>query len=398
MEIVGFPDFLIRSGDGYLIRDSKLARRIDEENHPEILLQVQLYGWLYEQVCKVPLKGLQVHSGTGDIVEVPYDGGKAALAQLEHILRVRQLAGEPYEPVGWSKCGGCSFGDRCWEKAEASCDVALIPEVDQNLARALHGINVKSRSELLAKFDATSLGAFKRPWGDRQQKVGKTAERILQAAEAMEHKTERLLFPPSIPQAPNYVMFDLEGLPPHLDELDRIYLWGMQVFGERPSKFTAATSGFGPNGDKEGWLAFLEDARIIFGQYGDIPFVHWAAYERTYLNRYIQRFGDVDGIAARIVANLLDMFPLTKSAMVLPLPSYSLKVVEQYVGFKRSQDEYGGDWAMAKFIEATETNDPAKRQGLMDEILTYNQEDLEATWAVFCWLRSKAPATRAANA
>jgi hypothetical protein len=39
---------------------------------------------------------------------------------------------------------------------------------------------------------------------------------------------------PLIEQGPNYVMFDLEGMPPQLDELEKIYLWGMQVFGERP--------------------------------------------------------------------------------------------------------------------------------------------------------------------
>jgi predicted RecB family nuclease len=44
VEIVGQPDFLILDGDGYIVRDAKMARRIDEENHPEILLQVQLYG------------------------------------------------------------------------------------------------------------------------------------------------------------------------------------------------------------------------------------------------------------------------------------------------------------------------------------------------------------------
>jgi predicted RecB family nuclease len=46
---------------------------------------------------------------------------------------------------------------------------------------------------------------------------------------------------------------------------------------------------------------------------------------------------------------------------------------------------------MAMFIEATETSDEAKRQELMDAILAYNQEDLEATWAVFEWLRGKIP-------
>lgn len=49
-EVVGAPDFLIRIGNSrdYVIRDSKLAKRITETAHPEILRQLELYGWLYE--------------------------------------------------------------------------------------------------------------------------------------------------------------------------------------------------------------------------------------------------------------------------------------------------------------------------------------------------------------
>ena len=42
---------------------------------------------------------------------------------------------------------------------------------------------------------------------------------------------------------------------------------------------------------------------------------------------------------------------------------------------------------MARYIEATETDDEAERAAIMDEILAYNREDLEATWAVMEWLR-----------
>ena len=138
VEIVGVPDYLILDGDGYVIRDSKMARRIDEENHPEILLQVQLYGWLFERSCGTAPKGLQVHAGTGEIVAIPYDGGKSALQELERLLALKQLTAEPYEPVGWTKCLGCGFTDRCWSQAEKSADVALVYCVDQNLARTLH--------------------------------------------------------------------------------------------------------------------------------------------------------------------------------------------------------------------------------------------------------------------
>jgi predicted RecB family nuclease len=56
---------------------------------------------------------------------------------------------------------------------------------------------------------------------------------------------------------------------------------------------------------------------------------------------------------------------------------------------KRTQEEYGGDWSMAKYIEAIELQDEAQRATVMDEILTYNQDDLKATWAVLEWLKAK---------
>ncbi|MGO9432781.1 MAG: hypothetical protein ACLP00_00635 [Terracidiphilus sp.] len=253
--IVGVPDFLIWSNDGYLIRDSKLSRHIDQENHPEILLQVQAYGWLYEQSTHTAVKSLQVHCGTNDIVEVPYDGGIAALTELKRILAIKRRSGQPYEPVGWSKCTGCGFGEPCLDRAEQEHDVALLVGVDQNLAKTLHARGVHTWQELLATFDVQTLSDLKRPWGAGTQRVGKKAEGILRSAKAMEHKQER----------------------------------------------------------------------VIAGHY------------------------------------------------------------------KRTQSEYGGDWAMAMFIEATETSDESKRQQLMGQILQYNREDLEATWVVLEWLRKKTP-------
>jgi predicted RecB family nuclease len=184
-------------------------------------------------------------------------------------------------------------------------------------------------------------------------------------------------------------MFDLEGLPPQLDELQKVYLWGMQVFGETPSPYISSTAGFGVDGDRQGWEEFLTKGSAIFDAYGDIPFVHWATYEATLIDVYLKRFGDDTGRAARVQKNLLNLLPITEQSIVLPLPGYSLKVIEKYVGFKRSQDEYGGNWSMAKYIEATETEDKTMREEVMDAIRTYNREDLEATWAVMQWLSKK---------
>jgi predicted RecB family nuclease len=389
VEVVGRPDYLILDGESYIVRDSKLSRKVDEDHHEEIALQVQLYGWLYEHAVGMSAKRLEVHTGTGAIAEVPYDGGGSALAKLAEVLTIKQMVTEPYEPVGWSKCGSCGFNDTCWTRALEQQDVSIVMEVDQNLARQLHIDGVCSVGELVSSYDADRLSKLKRPWGTRQQKVGKIADRILLNAEVLITKQEQLLASPALPVSENFVMFDLEGLPPQLDDLEKIYLWGMQVYGKNPGTYMGVTSGFGADGDREGWKKFLDAANAIFAEHGDIPFVHWHHYERVHIEMYIQRYGDPAGIAARVLRNLLDLFPITKASIVLPLPSYSLKVVEQYVGYKRTQDEYGGSWSMAQYILATETNDEARRDSLMAEILKYNSEDLAATWAVFEWLRKK---------
>jgi predicted RecB family nuclease len=233
--IVGRPDFLIWGNDGYLIRDSKLSLQVDEEHHPEITLQLQLYGWLFEQTVCMPPKRLQAHTGNGDIVDVPFDGGAAALSELTRILALKALTAEPYEPLGWTKCGGCGFFDHCRPPAEARKDVSLVMEVDQGLARKLHGDGIETAQQLATTFDAVRLSLVKRPWGNREQKVGKKSGKILMYAEVLATGKERVLAPAAIPVHDNYVMFDLEGMPPHLDEFEKIYLWGMQVFGNRPS-------------------------------------------------------------------------------------------------------------------------------------------------------------------
>lgn len=387
--VVGQPDFLIYEDDGYIVRDVKMSRRITEKDHPEIIQQLHLYGWLYEQVFRTLPIRQEVFNGTSEVVDIKWEQWDTVLDQLRYVIRLRESSQDPYSPVGWSKCNGCGYFDHCWPAAIERKDVALIEGVDQGLATALKDLGITTYPELPTRFDEGQLAEFKRPYGKQMRRVGQAAASILRMAAVMETGKEVIIQKPDIPDSSNYVMFDLEGLPPHLDELDKIFLWGMQVYGEAPSEFIAAQAGFGPEGDKEGWDDFLVKADVLLKKYGDIPFVHWHHYERTHIKKYIERYGDPSGIAERILGNLFDLLPVVKKSIALPLPSYSLKVVERYVGFKRSQDEYGGDWAMAQYIKATETGNEQHRREIMDQVLTYNREDLEATWAVMEWVRSK---------
>ena len=386
--ISGEPDFIVLKGDSYTIRDCKISRRINDKDHPEILRQLELYGWLFEETVGHSPAGLEVVSGTGEIVEVPYYGGGDALEVLHTVDHFQKIPEEPYNPVGWSNCRPCGYFERCWNMAESSNDLALVPEVDKGLVNELRSRGVKTIEEL-AGLDEGFLFELKRPWGKRVQKVGKKATTIIRQAKAIVEGRELVIGKLPLPATDNIVVFDVEGLPPHLDESDKVYLWGLKVFGTRVSSYMPALAEFGADGDRNGWLGFLENCSKIFSLYGDLPFIHWSAYEGSKVRTYIERYGDPEGVAARVQGNLIDLLKVTKDAIVLPDYSYGLKRVEKLAGYKRSLPEATGDWSMAKYIEATETQDPVQRQRVMNEILEYNREDLEATWAVLQWLKRK---------
>ena len=72
IEVVGIPDLMIKEPKGYVIRDCKLARHATESRHPEILRQLQVYGWLFEKTTgNKPLR-LEVLKGDGVIESFDY--------------------------------------------------------------------------------------------------------------------------------------------------------------------------------------------------------------------------------------------------------------------------------------------------------------------------------------
>lgn len=389
LTIVGIPDFLLLESSSYAVRDCKLSRRINARDHAEILEQVDLYGWLLQAATGSPPAKLEVVAGTGELVAVPFTRGESALSTLGRVHSIQSAGLADYEPVGWSKCQDCAYRAHCWDAAVAARDPAVLPGVYQRTALALRDLGITDYADLPGRFSAQTLSEVKEQAGARQQRVGSRAESILLHARAFLDRKVMVRAKPAVPPSDSYVMFDLEGLPPQLDAPEKIYLWGMQAFGARPGPCLQATADFGPEGDLHGWQGFLAQAKAVFDSHGDAPFVHWFHYEKDNVTKYIERYGDSDGIAARVLRNLCDLLPVTQAAVVLPDPSYSIKVVEKRAGYQRTMDEYGGTWSMAQYIKAVETEDEQLRGDTMNRILQYNREDLEATWAVLTWLRQQ---------
>ena len=394
VEVVGQPDFMVSTGEGYLIRDAKFARRISEREKPEIIRQLQLYGWLFERVVGSSPAGLEVYTAKEELIEIDRDD-PAVLAELEEIFRLSQLQKEPFEVVGWSKCQNCPYTNHCWPRALKAGEPGTIPEVDVGLGERLNELGIERYEAIPERFDTEALADLYRPQGpDREmRRVGPArAAKVLSIIEAHEAWLPLVLARPKIPAFDRYVMFDLEGVPPQRDGSQKVYLWGMQVYpsdGSEPEPPHFPLADFGPDGDRHGWVAFLEVAKSLMDEYGEgIPFVHWASYERDRIEDYIKIYGDPTGLAEKIKEeNLLDLLDVTKASVALPLPSYSLKVIEKALGYER-RTGLKGDESIAVYLKASSTEEEEVREALMGRLLEYNGEDLEATWLVMEWLRS----------
>ena len=387
--VSGSPDFMIHDGESYRIRDCKLARSMGKGRHPEIDLQLQTYGWLFEKTFEKPPSALEAHLGDRTIASTSYRGAESAVKEIARIRELSLREDEPYDPVGWTKCSACPFRERCWSIAEKAHDVSVIYRVDKGTARALRDKGITSYDQLLKLMDVKGLAKLKRPWGHRTQKVGGQAARILAQARALAEGRVVRLGGFDLPRAASLVMFDLEGIPPQYEELDKVYLWGARVYGAGGpiGPYTPAVAGFGADGDRAGWEQFLANARKIMEEHGEVPFIHWHDYEKNKLRTYIARYGDLEGTAARVLDACFDLLPVVRDSLALPVPSYSLKAIEGLAGFERTMKEYGGDWSIGRYIRAVENENEAERRAIMDEILRYNEEDLRATWAVFRWVK-----------
>lgn len=388
VDIIGIPDLLIRSDGGYLIRICTAARNVDEQVNPWIARRLQALGLLYERTTgKKPIR-LEVLTGDDGLEIVEYAGDNTVTASFLNLLDVIIQDQEPYSPVGWIKCSGCGYRERCMSRAEEKRDLALLHDIDQNLAVQLRRDGVSTVDELVEQYDERKLADVVRPRGTQMQRVGKKATTILLQARSILENREIIIGRPILPFAKNYAVLDLDGLPPRADDLEKVYLWGVKVWGERPGEYHCSLVAPGPEGDRAGWERFLTLAGDILLDYGAIPFVHWHDSERSRIKTYMERYGDRDGIAEQVLAQLVDLVPILNSTVALPVPGYSLTAVEKFAGYQRTRKGDDTERSLALYIGTVEAIDREKSGLLIKEIVDANEADLQATWAVFGWIRS----------
>lgn len=387
------PDLLIldEKTGRYKVRDVKLATNFD--NHPEIALGLGLSKLVAEEILGYS-PTIEVATGDGQLIspfQVPERD--VVLRCIRQMSELENLSNEPSEPTGWSKCEPCPFFEYCWNLAWESRDLCTVSGIEQGMSRALWTNGIRTWEDIL-NLGINNLADISFQRGSQVQRIGPTrADKIIRQARCLAKGTHEMKSALILPHGYSkgdrpIVILDIENN--IFEEIGLgvdVYLWGVMVIMSKDiQEQQLILAPPGKQGDAEGWRKFLSLMSRIFEENGDIPVVHYGSHEKTWVSRYMNRYEDGGKVGQRVLNNLWNLYSIVTASVVLPVPSYSLKQLEGFVGFARTQEEYGGSWSIVRYNQYLQASNKEEAERILMEIRTYNREDLLATYAVYKWL------------
>ncbi len=286
-------------------------------------------------------------------------------AQLARLLEIH----DGYEPPIYisSLCTTCPWRGECVPQAEAEGHVSLVFGLQRDLMAKLDRRGVRTCAEL-ASLDPARL--------DEWTSCGPTwARRLVGQAQALVRGGVVWRRDPELPQGETEIFFDIEGDP----DTDALYLFGVLVrdaSGERYVPFLAER----PEREAD---AFLGCLRFLEGL-PEAPIYHYHHYERTALERLVERHGVARERIERLRARLRDLNSDVLAACYLPLRSYSLKSVARYLGFEWTHLNSSAVQSVVWFSSWLRTGDRSS----LDRAVKYNSDDCRATRVLKDWLAS----------
>lgn len=390
----GYADFLVRApfptrfgSYGYEPVDTKLSRSAK----PKHVLQLCVYALLIgtEQGAMPPQ--LHVALGDGSTVSLPtsdfhyyFDLARERFEAFVTALPDNS-AGQPC-----SHCAQCRWRDRCeadWESLDHLTFVA-------NISRG-------QIAKLEARGATTMAGLAALPIGTRIPGMQpETLERLrsqaaLQVARRTTGENRFELLPADagrgfarLPRpSSGDLFFDMEGDPLFDGGLE--YLFGF-VSGLADAVVFSAYLGHDRAGEK---AAFEQSVDLIsrhLDEHPDAYVYHYGHYEEGALKRLAMLHGtreaEIDNLLRR--HKLVDLYKVTREALRVSEPSYSIKNLEIFYMVRR-EDEIKTAGASIVFYEQWRR----LRDGhLLQEIADYNEADCRSTLLLRDWLLTLRPA------
>ncbi|MER7074069.1 TM0106 family RecB-like putative nuclease [Terrabacter sp. NPDC000476] len=399
---VGLADFLVRVDlpDGersdlgpwrYDIADTKLARRLKVP----ALLQMATYAARLETLQGVPPQWLTVVTGDTEthpwrLVDVAPYARRRREELLDAIARPR-----PTESARVQHCGQCRWKERCAQEWLERDDLIQVAGMRSDHRAALVELGIPTLRSLAEAGEDDLAPALSTATRRRLHQQAR-----LQLAERESGRAQFELLDPEparglqmLPEPDEGdVYLDFEGDPWAEGGAGREYLAGIWTRQGEFVEFWAHD--FAAEGRlTTGLLDWLTDR---WRRFPGMHVYHYAPYETTALKRLVgqhaTREAELDQLLRHEV--FVDLYAVVRQGLRISKGSYSIKKLEEfYWGHTRSADGGGVADGLSSVVEYERwlagRQDGSAEQRILDEIRTYNEEDVRSTLALHEWLEAR---------
>lgn len=350
-----------------------------------------------------------------------YDRDFAAGLAVVRNARARDLDPTVAPVVGpeWkSDCAECPWRTVCLAELKAQGDgaghITLLPGVTPARAAELYypaGITTADELAALADVDVFTLDwaeqAGKKPADARKkaEAVRKDVAQALVTLSGVPHRAEGR-------DALDLPCADVE-LDIDLESDERLYLYGIATTRRGTGKdgqFTYRRSvtlyddySNTDAGEAKVYLktwAHLTRAISRAGKAGQsIRIYHYSPHERTWFRNMAAKYQGLPGaptveeMADFLTCGVLvDMYTVTRSQVVWPTMSHSIKKLAPLAGFAWRDSQAGGDQSIAWYRDAVAAHEAGDRAGVATQrarLRRYNSDDVLATAKLRAWLYSQ---------
>ncbi len=394
----GRADFLERvAGEtglgnwGYEAVDAKLARH---EGAPRHVLQLGVYSQAIERVQGVAPVSMHLELGSGQRETIRVRDVAAYVRHAQASLQVFVANPVPTEAYPCAHCAMCGFRAQCEAWWEETDHLSRVAGIRRDQVEALRAVDVSTLAHLAALPDEQDVEGI-RPstlhelrGQARLQAASRQAGTLVHEMRPVEgHRGLARLPAPS----DGDIFLDFEGDPVWSAAHELIFLFGIVELVDGEWRYRA----WWGHDLAEQTRAFEQVVDQMVARRRDFPGMHvyhYSAAEPSAFRRLAAlattREPEIDDLLRAEV--FCDLLTITRQALVLGAPSYSLKTVEHLAGFIRAADVGSGADAVVLYEDwiAGGRTDAA----MLDQIARYNEEDVLATLALRDWLVDQRPA------
>ena len=365
---------------------ARQGRRMTREHQ----LPLALTAMLLEQEQQGPVSEMLVLGGTRRLERDRVSHSAGLRKQLGEALRKLRSDLQRLEPPDLAadrrKCTLCSWRGVCNADAAREGHLSEVSGIGAKRREMLMELGIDGLAAL-ADADPERLALQLERFGEQHGAVA--APLVAQARAQRDGCAEPLAAPPALPElaeAPGVLLYDIESDPDARDD----FLHGfVRLPRGLDGRWDLSLATYHPllalqeHGEGACWTRLQRMLRL----YPDWPVLHYGETESLALRRMAQRQGIGEGDLMALRRRLVDVHERLRRHWRLPLNSYGLKTVADWLGFRWGQAGVDGARALLWWRQwrGTGLGDRGHVQALR-WIFAYNRDDGMATWAVAAWL------------